>query len=144
MIDSCTIHVSSNDTSLGYVVQESGVCGEHGSCVSSSNNAYKCQCKSGYEGEFCERSKWRVVALMRAVLGFSLLFLLVHYYLRTYMPTLAEIEMLMEGARKVIVTLDIGRRGSLPPFERDIASVCWNNYRVFYAKKKDPETRKVC
>ena len=73
---------------------------------------------------------------MRAVLGFSLLFFLVHYYLRTYMPTLAEIEMLMEGARKVIVTLDIGRRGSLPPFERDIASVCWNNYRVFYAKKK--------
>nr|CAB3257643.1 jagged protein [Phallusia mammillata] len=56
VIDSCTIHVPSNKTARGYVIQESGVCGKRGTCVSLPGNQYKCQCQGGYEGRHCELS----------------------------------------------------------------------------------------
>ena len=57
VIDSCTIHVSSNSSKLGYVIQESGVCGAHGRCVSLHDNQFECKCDPGYEGVHCELSK---------------------------------------------------------------------------------------
>ncbi|CAK8692602.1 protein jagged-1b-like [Clavelina lepadiformis] len=54
VIDSCTIHVSSNSSKLGYVIQESGVCGAHGRCVSLHDNQFECKCDPGYEGVHCE------------------------------------------------------------------------------------------
>ena len=51
------MHVASNDSSLEYTVQSSGICGEYGKCVGLSNNKYKCACQLGYEGDHCELSK---------------------------------------------------------------------------------------
>uniref|UniRef100_H2Z2M2 Delta-like protein n=1 Tax=Ciona savignyi TaxID=51511 RepID=H2Z2M2_CIOSA len=53
VIDSCTIHVASNESSLGYVVQGSGICGVHGTCR-TTRGSYRCRCDAGFEGTHCE------------------------------------------------------------------------------------------
>ena len=50
----------SNTSVIGYELQLSGICGDHGICVKHPHydDQYQCSCHDGYDGDHCELSKY--------------------------------------------------------------------------------------
>jgi len=57
VVDSCTVPAPSNATNNGAELVSSGICGDHGSCVSQPGGGFRCSCDPGYTGKYCHESK---------------------------------------------------------------------------------------
>ncbi|CAG0900462.1 unnamed protein product, partial [Cyprideis torosa] len=55
-VDSCTVPIPSNESSLGYRLIPSSICGDHGRCVSLAGGQFSCTCDPGYTGHFCHQN----------------------------------------------------------------------------------------
>jgi len=62
VIDPCLEPVVVNGSS---VLQDSGLCGEHGTCESLSAGNYQCRCDIDYTGNHCHKSKCVVLLTER-------------------------------------------------------------------------------
>ena len=58
MVDSCTVPAPSNASNTDEVMISSGICGEHGTCVSQPGGGFRCACEPGYTGKYCHESKY--------------------------------------------------------------------------------------
>ncbi|KAJ9585947.1 hypothetical protein L9F63_020404, partial [Diploptera punctata] len=56
VIDSCTVSAPSNASNNDAVMLSSGICGEHGTCVSQPGGGFRCACEPGYTGKYCHEN----------------------------------------------------------------------------------------
>ncbi|XP_063231226.1 protein jagged-1b [Bacillus rossius redtenbacheri] len=56
VVDSCTVPAPSNSSAGGAMLVPSGICGEHGACLSLSAGGFQCSCDAGYTGKYCHEN----------------------------------------------------------------------------------------
>lgn len=61
VVDSCTVPTPHTNGTAGTSVTASGICGEHGICVSLPEGGFRCSCDAGFTGKYCHESKFIAV-----------------------------------------------------------------------------------
>ncbi|KAJ8873823.1 hypothetical protein PR048_024659 [Dryococelus australis] len=57
VVDSCTVPAPSNSSAGGAMLIPSGICGDHGTCISLAAGGFQCSCDAGYTGKYCHENK---------------------------------------------------------------------------------------
>ncbi|KAI5706104.1 hypothetical protein M8J75_004855 [Diaphorina citri] len=56
VFDSCSVPIPTNGNLSAILMIPSGICGEHGRCVSQSGGSFKCSCDAGFSGKYCHEN----------------------------------------------------------------------------------------